>query len=106
VTGINITDDSPKPPPIFVSDVTTIPPLIQLLDQTAFKLYEIKAPAHNQVKIQSKTPNNYRAIIKALTAKNTSFHTYKPKDERSYRVVHKNMHFSINPTDIQSEIEK
>jgi hypothetical protein len=39
----DFTGDSPKPPPIFVSDVTTIPPLIQILNQTAFKLYEIKA---------------------------------------------------------------
>jgi hypothetical protein len=69
----DFTSDSPKAQPIFVSDVTTIPPLIQLLDQTAFKLCEIKALAHNQVKIQSKTPDTYRAIIKALTPKNKSF---------------------------------
>jgi hypothetical protein len=80
----DFTGDSPKPPPIFVSDVTTIPLFIQLLDQTDFKLHEIKVLAHNQVRIQSKTSDIYRAIIKALTTKNTSFHTYKPKDERSY----------------------
>jgi hypothetical protein len=32
--------------------------------------------------------------------KNTAFHTYKPKYERNYRAVLKNMHFSINPADI------
>jgi hypothetical protein len=38
--------------------------------------------------------------------KKASFHTFKPKEERSYMVVLKNMHFSINPSDIQSEIER
>jgi hypothetical protein len=40
-----------KPPPIYVSDVTTIPPLTQLLEQIAKLQYEIKALAGNRVKI-------------------------------------------------------
>jgi hypothetical protein len=64
-----------------------------LLDQSAFQLYEIKALVHNQVKIQPKAPDTYRAIIKALADKNISFHTFKPKEKRSYGVVLKNMHF-------------
>jgi hypothetical protein len=48
----------------------------------------------------------YTVAIKALVEKKTAFHTYKPKYERNYRVVLKNLHFSINPADIQSEIEK
>jgi hypothetical protein len=96
------TDSTPKPPPIFVSDVITIPLLLQLLDQIVKQPYEIKALAGNQVRIQPKTPNSYRNIIKALAEKNMAVHTYKPKYECNYRVVHKNMHFSINPADIQS----
>jgi hypothetical protein len=38
-------DSTPKRPPIFVSDVITIPPLLQLLDQTVKQSYEIKALA-------------------------------------------------------------
>jgi hypothetical protein len=78
--------DTPKSLQIFVSDVITIPPLLQLLDQIAFQIYEIKALAHNQVKIQPKTPDTYRAIIKTLADKNTFFHTFKPKEERSYTI--------------------
>jgi hypothetical protein len=44
--------------------------------------------------------------LKLLRKRNTSFHTLKPKEVRSYRVVLRNMHFSINPSDIQSEIER
>jgi hypothetical protein len=91
---------------IFVCNVTTISPLIQLLEQIAKLQYEIKALSGNQIRIQPKSPDAYITIIKALgEKKNTAFHTYKPKDERSYRVVLKNMHFSIDPAEIKSEIE-
>jgi hypothetical protein len=56
--------------------------------------------------VQPATITAYRTITKALAAKNTEFHTYKPKEDRSYRVVLKNMHFSIPTDNIKSEIEK
>jgi hypothetical protein len=99
-------DIRPKLPPIFASDVTTILPLLQLLYQIVKQQYEIKALPDNQVRIQPKTPDSYRVIIKVLAEKNTPFHIYKPKDEQNYRVMLKNMHYSINPADIQSEVEK
>jgi PAX-interacting protein 1 len=34
------------------------------------------------------------------------FHTYQLKEERSYRVMLKNMHYSTNPQEIINEIEK
>jgi hypothetical protein len=49
--------NTPKPPAIFVSDVTTIPPFIQMLEQIAKLQYEIKALTCNQVKIQPKLWN-------------------------------------------------
>jgi hypothetical protein len=79
---------------------------LQLLEQVAPRKYETKALAGNKVKIQPTTSDSYRAIMKALTEKNTEFHTFKPKEDRSYRVVLKNMHYSINPADIKTEIEK
>jgi hypothetical protein len=39
----------PKLPPIYIQNVTTIPPLLQLLDQTAHQQYVITALANNQV---------------------------------------------------------
>jgi hypothetical protein len=95
----------PKPPPIYI-EVTTIPPHLQLLEQVAPRKYETKALADNKVEIQPTTSDTYRAIIKALAEKCTEFHTYKPKEDRSYKVVLKNMHYSISPADIKTEIEK
>jgi hypothetical protein len=51
--------------------VTSLPyhPLLQLLDQIVKQSYKIKALAENQVRIQPKTPDSYRAIITALAGK-------------------------------------
>jgi hypothetical protein len=59
----------PKPPPIYIQDVTSIPPLLQLLEQVASHQYETKALANNQFKVQRATTDSYRAIIKALAEK-------------------------------------
>lgn len=94
-----------KPPPIFIQDVTTIPPLLLLLEQVAPSAYETKALSQNQVKVQPQSSEAYRAIVHALNEKQTNFHTYKPKEDRNYRVVLKHMHYSIEPTAIKEEIE-
>jgi hypothetical protein len=48
-------ENTPKPPPIYITDFKNISPLIQLLEQIAKQQYEIKALADNQVKVQPKT---------------------------------------------------
>jgi hypothetical protein len=56
--------------------------------------------------VQPTTADSYRSITHTLTAKGAEFHTFKPKEERNYRVVLKYMDYSINPDDIKAEIEK
>jgi hypothetical protein len=75
------------------------------LEQIAKQQYEIKALAENEVQVQPKTSDCYR-IAKALAVKRTEFHTYKLKEEKSYKAVVKNMRYSINPEEIRTEIEK
>jgi hypothetical protein len=70
---------TPKPPPIDMTHVKNISPLIQLLEQIAKQQHEIKALADNQVKFQSKTSESYRIIIKTLAEKHMEFHNYKLK---------------------------
>jgi hypothetical protein len=64
-------------PPIYITDVKNITPLIQLLEQIAKQQYEIKALADNQVKVQPETSESYRKIIKALAEKRADYHIYK-----------------------------
>jgi hypothetical protein len=63
-----------KPPPINITDITNISPLIQLLEQIAKQQYEIKALADTKVKAQPKSSDSYRTIIKALAEKHGISH--------------------------------
>jgi hypothetical protein len=74
-------------PPIYITNYTNIPPLIQLLDQLVPQHYKIKALAHNQVKVQPKNSDSCHIITKALVERHTQLNTYKLKEERTYRVV-------------------
>lgn len=85
----------PKPPPIFVVGVTNISPLTTLLDNIAKGEYMIKIINNTQVKIQPGTSEKYTTIIKELKERNTDFHTYKIKQERSFQVILKK-HASLN----------
>jgi len=42
--------------------------------------------------------------VKEVENKNTEFHTYKPKQERSFKVVLKHIRATANPDDIKKEI--
>jgi hypothetical protein len=91
-----------KPPAIYISGIITISSLIQLLEQIVETQYEPKALQNNQVRIQPRNSDSYRTIIKVLTEKRMEFHTYNPKEERNYKIILKNMHYSINPEDIKA----
>jgi hypothetical protein len=91
-------------PPIYIASAINTPPLPKLLDQIVPQLYEIKELEHNQDKIKPKNPDSYRIITKALLDRHTQSHTFKPKEERPYRVVLKDMHYLIDPEDIKTEI--
>lgn len=96
----------PKPPPIFVDKVENLRPLQQLLDEHGPTNYEIKVLNDNRIKIQTKTPDTYKEIIKQLERKNTEFYTYRPKQERSFKVVLKNIHSSTDTEDIQLALKE
>jgi hypothetical protein len=93
-------ENSAKSPPVCISDVKNISALIQLLEQIAKEEYEIKALADNQVKVQTKTSESYRIIIKALAEKHAKSHV-KIKRRKMLQSSVKNMHYSINPEEIK-----
>lgn len=95
-----------KTPPIFVSGVQNITPLIQLLNKIAKDNYQLKVINPNQVRIQPKSNESYSTITNSLTEKKTEFYTYKPKEERCFRVVVKNLHHSSNVEELKADIEE
>ena len=103
---VETTRNTPKAPPIFVSGVQNIQPLKELLVAVAGDDFEVKVLTGNQVKIQPKTADKYKTIIQALAEKHTEFHTYQPKEDRSFRTVLRGMHYSTDTSEIKSAIEK
>jgi hypothetical protein len=105
-TDDHIHSSDPKLPPIFISGVTNIKPLIELLNALGPNKYLVKTLPHDQVKVQPTESPVYTAIIEALMDRNTEFHTYKPKQDRSFRVVLKNLHPSTDVNDIKQALKE
>lgn len=97
--------NSPKPPPLFLPGVIDIKPLIDILDSTIKNNYFLKTISHNQIKIQPNNSDAYRKIVQTLNKNSVSFHTYQLKEQRSFRVVIRNLHHSISLDDLKQEIE-
>jgi len=66
----------------------------------------VKTLSNNQVRVQPTESAVYTAIIKELMEKNTKFHTYKPRQDRSFRVVLKNLHPSTEVNDIKQALKE
>jgi len=94
-----------KSPSIFVDKTNNFSSLSQLLKKVATDEYEIKI-MNEQTKIQPKISITYVNIVKELNNKNTEFHTYKPKQERSFKIIFKHIHATANLDDIKKEIEE
>jgi len=60
---------------------------------------------NEQIEIQPRSSIAYVSIVKELKSRNTEFHRYKPKQERSFKVVLKHIHATANLDDIKKEIE-
>lgn len=95
-----------KPPPIFVDRVSDIRPLSKLLNECANNNFELKVLQNERVKIQPKTSEAYKTIIKHLEDRETEFFTYKLKQERNFKVFLKNMHPSFDAEDIKEALRE
>ncbi|XP_053968589.1 uncharacterized protein LOC128870017 [Anastrepha ludens] len=95
-----------KPPPIFVDRVENIHPLLDTLNEFDSYNYELRVIGSNRVKIQPKTPEAFTNLVKLLERKKTEFYTYKPKNERSFKVILRNMHPSVEPEEIKLALKE
>uniref|UniRef100_A0A1B0EZR7 Pre-C2HC domain-containing protein n=1 Tax=Lutzomyia longipalpis TaxID=7200 RepID=A0A1B0EZR7_LUTLO len=93
-----------RPPPIVVYDVTSISDLTTFLNDYAPNGYTMKTLSRNQIKIQTKTAVAYREVLGKLKEKNIQLHSYQCKDEKSFRVVLRNMHFTMDVKEIKDAL--
>lgn len=68
--------------------------------------FTYKSFKDGQVRLMTKSISSYRTIVKYLDEKQIRFHTYQLKQERAYRIVVKNLHFTTPIDVIKDTIEK
>ena len=100
----NNNNTEPKPPPIYIQKVETIAPLKSELTKIAQNMFEFKILNNGEVKVQLQNSAHYHETIKMLKSKNTEYYTYKPKSERGFKVILRNMHYSADLDEIKQEL--
>lgn len=108
-TNLNY-EDAPSrsnlPPPIIVRGVLDFigfrDELIRLIGSDNFFFKS----SSNDLKIQTTKPEYYRVIIHFLKDNEAQYHTYQPREEKSYRIVIRNLHPSTPTVDIGIAIEE
>ncbi|VVC42920.1 Pre-C2HC domain [Cinara cedri] len=94
------------PPPIIVRGVLDFisfrDELVRLVGSDNFFFKS----STNDLKIQSTKPEFYRAIIHFLKERKAQYHTYQPREEKSFRVVIRNLHPSTPTAEIGFAIEE
>lgn len=99
-------DTVPKPPPIFIPFVADVSKMIESFSKIIpSDDFNYKSLRDGQIRLMIKNIKSYRLIVTYLNNKKLKFHTYQVKQERSYRVVVKNLHHSTPIGDIKSDIE-
>lgn len=95
----------PPPPPIFLTYPMNYVDLCNNLKQITKNEGFICKSTAKSIKINVHSSNSYHTIIKLFNENNLEYHTYQTHEDKSYRVVIRNLHHSI-PTDyIKDEIE-
>ncbi|KAL7287650.1 hypothetical protein TKK_0018292 [Trichogramma kaykai] len=97
---------APRPPPIFVSQVADISPLLEKLNVIAANEYTLKIINNNQVKITISNQEKYQKVIQELKDKNTQFYTYQSKLDKGYKAVLCNMNASVDTDTLKEAIEE
>lgn len=95
----------PKPPPIFIPNVTNINYMIQKLKVVIpSNEFSYKSVRNDEIRLMTKSIDSYRKVVKCFDHEKIVYHSYQLKQERSYRVVIKGLHSSTPIDDIKAEL--
>lgn len=94
-----------KPPPIFIPQVNDINKMIisfsALIGRDNFTY---KSGRDGQARVMASNSDSYRKLVSFLDANNIVFHTYQLKEDKPYKIVIKNIHFSTPLDDIKLDL--
>lgn len=93
------------PPPIFIKDVHDFPALCtELIDLIGVDNFHCKSTT-DRLKVQTANPESYRKLVHFLRKEKAEFHTYQLSEDKSTRVVIRNLHPSTPTNLIKTELE-
>lgn len=75
------------------------------LDTVAKGKYSIKVNG-DTVKIVPTEIDGYRKIVKLLKDTKVQHHTYQLKQDKTFKVVIKNLHYNIDKSDLKTELKE
>lgn len=95
----------PKPPPILIPNVGDIAKMVSKLNKvvTSNEFY-YKSYSDGQVRLNSKSVDSYRKIVKHFDDNKIVYHTYQLKQERAFTVVIKGLHHTTPIVDIKANL--
>lgn len=94
-----------KPQPIFCLNVSDVTKMINSLSKVVSKTeFNYKSLNDGQIKLNFKTIDSYRKVVKFLETNNFSYHTYQIKAERAFRFVIKGLHHTTPTETIKAEL--
>lgn len=100
-------EKEPLPPPIFIPGVTDIASMIKSISKVIDRHeFVIRTLSNGETRLNTKTTEAYRALVKFLKSKNIEFHCYQLKTDRAYRVVIRNLHHTTPVNEITDAITK
>lgn len=96
---------TPKPPPLIIPGVSNISKMINHISSVIDKKeFSYKSLTDGKIRLVVNNIEAYRKTVKNLDISKISYHTYQPKQERSYRVVLKGIHYSTPIEEITNSI--
>ena len=97
---------NPQSLPIFVQNVQTIGNLISALNNISNFKYNLKVLKDNEVKISTYDLLHFNKVKDLLNKKSMEYYTFQSKEQKRFRVILRNMHFSADQEDIKNELNE
>lgn len=95
-----------KVPPVYIHGVINYQEMMSnILTVLTEGEYYCKSLANNLIKINPKSIEAYRSLVKHCCSQGIVFHTYQAKEDKPYRVVIRNIHHSVQTNEIKAELE-
>ncbi|KMQ82287.1 orf1 for rna binding protein, partial [Lasius niger] len=88
--SVDIEPKKTKPPPIYIREKSTsrlVNTLIGLIGKDSFHIIPVVKGTINEIKLQTKTEDDYRKVTNYFTAQKIGFYTYQLKSSNGLQVV-------------------